>query len=186
MFRRAHHGQFCHWLTGAALLFSLCPPAWGCWRPAVTRSQIAAMFLPLAGTPSRRCSFRGSTNPVSSLVAARWIGEVYPATHMFPPSAGACSARRCRLQTRARVLTALAILALAIPALRCCANRGDMPVSRLTRNACTAAGCLGTLANIWRLGIRSCGACGATRMMLDLIVYTFTRGLQRGTAMPRR
>ena len=79
-------------LTGAALLFSLCSTGMGLLASTVTRSQIAAMFFAMVGTLIPAVQFAGLINPVSSLVGvARWIGEVYPASHMFTISRGVFS-----------------------------------------------------------------------------------------------
>ena len=76
-------------LTGAALLFSLCSTGMGLLASTVTRSQIAAMFFAMVGTLIPAVQFAGLINPVSSLVGVgRWIGEVYPASHMFTISRG--------------------------------------------------------------------------------------------------
>ena len=61
-------------------------------RSAVTRSQIAALFFAMLGTLIPATQFSGLTDPVSSLEGAgRWIGEIYPATHMFAISRGVFS-----------------------------------------------------------------------------------------------
>ncbi|RLJ40246.1 ribosome-dependent ATPase [Acidovorax sp. 106] len=79
-------------LTGAALLFSLCSTGMGLLASTVTRSQIAAMFFAMVGTLIPAVQFSGLINPVSSLVGvARWIGEIYPASHMFTISRGVFS-----------------------------------------------------------------------------------------------
>ncbi len=79
-------------LTGAALLFSLCSTGMGLLASTVTRSQIAAMFFAMVGTLIPAVQFAGLINPVSSLVGVgRWIGEVYPASHMFTISRGVFS-----------------------------------------------------------------------------------------------
>ena len=76
-------------LTLAALLFSIIATGMGLLASAVTRSQIAAMFFAILGTLIPATQFSGLTDPVSSLEGAgRWIGEVYPATHMFIISRG--------------------------------------------------------------------------------------------------
>ncbi len=79
-------------LTGAALLFSLCSTGMGLLASTVTRSQIAAMFFAMVGTLIPAVQFAGLINPVTSLVGvARWIGEIYPASHMFTISRGVFS-----------------------------------------------------------------------------------------------
>jgi len=79
-------------LTLAALLFSLCSTGMGLLASTVTRSQIAAMFFAMLGTMLPAVQFAGLINPVSSLEGSgRWIGEIYPASHMFTISRGVFS-----------------------------------------------------------------------------------------------
>lgn len=79
-------------LTLAALLFAVIATGMGLLASAVTRSQIAAMFFAMLGTLIPATQFSGLTDPVSSLEGAgRWIGEIYPATHMFAISRGVFS-----------------------------------------------------------------------------------------------
>ena len=79
-------------LTLAALLFSCISTGMGLLASAVTRSQIAAMFFAMLGTLIPATQFSGLTDPVSSLEGAgRWIGEIYPATHMIIISRGVFS-----------------------------------------------------------------------------------------------
>ena len=47
------------------------------------------MFFTMIGTMLPAIQFGGLINPVSSLEGAgRWIGEIYPASHMFTISRG--------------------------------------------------------------------------------------------------
>ncbi|MDQ7970960.1 MAG: ribosome-associated ATPase/putative transporter RbbA [Rhodocyclaceae bacterium] len=79
-------------LALAALLFCLASTGMGLLASAVTRSQIAAMFFAMIGTIIPAQQFAGLTDPVSSLQGTgRWIGEIYPATHMFAISRGVFS-----------------------------------------------------------------------------------------------
>ncbi|MES2088567.1 MAG: ribosome-associated ATPase/putative transporter RbbA [Pseudomonadota bacterium] len=79
-------------LTLAALIFSVCSTGMGLLASTVTRSQIAAMFFTMLGTIVPAIQFAGLINPVSSLEGAgRWIGAVYPASHMFNISRGVFS-----------------------------------------------------------------------------------------------
>ncbi|WP_127805150.1 ribosome-associated ATPase/putative transporter RbbA [Hydrogenophaga sp. NH-16] len=79
-------------LTLAALLFTIIATGMGLLASAVTRSQIAAMFFAMLGTLIPATQFSGLTDPVSSLEGAgRWIGEIYPATHMVTISRGVFS-----------------------------------------------------------------------------------------------
>ena len=67
-------------LTVAMVLFSLSATGLGLMASALVRSQLAAMVFTMIG---------GLINPVSSLEGAgRWIGEIYPASHMFTISRG--------------------------------------------------------------------------------------------------
>ncbi|PIF26180.1 ribosome-dependent ATPase [Acidovorax sp. 56] len=110
-------------LTGAALLFSLCSTGMGLLASTVTRSQIAAMFFAMVGTLIPAVQFAGLINPVSSLVGvARWIGEVYPASHMFTISRGvfskALSLRDLQPEFWALGMSAPVIIGVAIALLR--------------------------------------------------------------------
>ena len=76
-------------LLVAALIFSFCATGMGLLASSVTRSQIAAMFFAMIGTMIPTVQFSGVTDPVSSLQGgARWLGEIYPATHMIDISRG--------------------------------------------------------------------------------------------------
>ena len=91
VFRVPMTGSFAT-LSLAALLFSVVATGMGLLASAVTRSQIAAMFFAMLGTLIPATQFSGLTDPVSSLEGAgRWIGEIYPATHMFAISRGVFS-----------------------------------------------------------------------------------------------
>ncbi len=76
-------------LALAALLYSVCATGLGLLASSVTKSQIAAMFFAMIGTMIPASLFSGLIDPVSSLQGgARWLGEVYPATHMIDISRG--------------------------------------------------------------------------------------------------
>ncbi|WP_462387041.1 ribosome-associated ATPase/putative transporter RbbA [Acidovorax sp. Q11] len=76
-------------LALAALIFSVCSTGMGLLASTVTRSQIAAMFFAMVGTLIPAVQFAGLINPVSAMTGfARWVGEVYPASHMFTISRG--------------------------------------------------------------------------------------------------
>ena len=76
-------------LTVAMVLFSLSATGLGLMASALVRSQLAAMFFTMIGTMLPAIQFGGLINPVSSLEGAgRWIGEIYPASHMFTISRG--------------------------------------------------------------------------------------------------
>ena len=79
-------------LTVAALLFCVISTGMGLLASAITRSQIAAMFFAMLGTLIPATQFSGLTDPVSSLEGAgRWMGQIYPASHMFTISRGVFS-----------------------------------------------------------------------------------------------
>ena len=79
-------------LALAALIFSFVATGMGLLASAVTRSQIAAMFFATIGTMIPATEFAGLIDPVSSLEGAgRFIGELYPATHMISISRGVFS-----------------------------------------------------------------------------------------------
>ncbi|MDD5333761.1 MAG: ribosome-associated ATPase/putative transporter RbbA [Rhodoferax sp.] len=79
-------------LTLGAFIFCLCSTGMGLLASTVTRSQIAAMFFTMLGTMIPAVQFAGLINPVTSLQGSgRWIGEIYPASHMFTISRGVFS-----------------------------------------------------------------------------------------------
>ncbi len=79
-------------LSLAALLYSVIATGMGLFASAMTRSQIAAMFLTMIGTMLPAVQLSGMLNPVSSMEGiGRWIGEIYPATHMIVISRGVFS-----------------------------------------------------------------------------------------------
>ena len=76
-------------LSLAALIFSFAATGMGLLASAVTRSQIAAMFFAMIGTIILATQFAGLRDPVSSLEgSSKFIGEIYPATHMISISRG--------------------------------------------------------------------------------------------------
>ena len=79
-------------LSLAALIFSFAATGMGLLASAVTRSQIAAMFFAMIGTIIPATQFAGLRDPVSSLEgSSKFIGEIYPATHMISISRGVFS-----------------------------------------------------------------------------------------------
>ena len=79
-------------LSLAALVFSFAATGMGLLASAVTRSQIAAMFFAMIGTIIPATQFAGLRDPVSSLEgSSKFIGEIYPATHMISISRGVFS-----------------------------------------------------------------------------------------------
>ena len=76
-------------LALAALAFSFAATGMGLLTSAVTKSQIAAMFIAMIGTIIPATQFSGLLDPVSSLEGAgRVIGNIYPATYMVSISRG--------------------------------------------------------------------------------------------------
>ena len=76
-------------LALAALAFSFAATGMGLLASAVTKSQIAAMFIAMIGTIIPATQFSGLLDPVSSLEGAgRVIGNIYPATYMVSISRG--------------------------------------------------------------------------------------------------
>ncbi|WP_296654084.1 ABC transporter permease, partial [Thiobacillus sp. 63-78] len=76
-------------LTLAALIFSFAATGMGLLASAVTKSQIAAMFIAMIGTIIPATQFSGLTDPVSALEGGgKLIGEIYPATYMVTISRG--------------------------------------------------------------------------------------------------
>lgn len=76
-------------LTLASLLFIIFSTGTGLLASALTKSQIASMFLVMLGTMIPVMQFAGIINPVSALEGfGRWFGEIYPATHMINISRG--------------------------------------------------------------------------------------------------
>ncbi|WP_296259601.1 MULTISPECIES: ribosome-associated ATPase/putative transporter RbbA [unclassified Pseudomonas] len=73
----------------AALIYNVIATGIGLLASTLTSSQIAAMFFTMIGTMIPAIQFAGLLNPVSSLEgAARFVGELYPATHMLNISRG--------------------------------------------------------------------------------------------------
>ncbi|MCJ2185732.1 ribosome-associated ATPase/putative transporter RbbA [Novosphingobium beihaiensis] len=79
-------------LIVAVLIFSIIATGMGLLASAVTKSQIAALFLAMVGTMIPAVTYGGMTDPVSSLEGSgRIIGSIYPASHMFTISRGVFS-----------------------------------------------------------------------------------------------
>lgn len=79
-------------LTLATLVYVVCSTGMGLLFSALTRSQIAALFLTMIGTLLPAVQYSGLTNPVSAMEGAgRFIGEIYPSSHMFVISRGVFS-----------------------------------------------------------------------------------------------
>ncbi len=112
---RAHQGQLCHPDGGLRCCISLRSTGMGLLMSTFTAQPDCRHVLRHdrhADPGGPVC--RARSTPVSSLEGvARWIGEVYPATHMLP-SAAACSARRCRLHDLQPEFWALGISAPVI------------------------------------------------------------------------
>lgn len=73
----------------AALAYCIISTGLGLLASTITRSQIAVIFLTCVGSMLPAIQFSGLLNPVSSLDGiGRYIGEVYPTTHMLIISRG--------------------------------------------------------------------------------------------------
>ena len=76
-------------LSLAAAFGAFAATGMGLLASAVTKSQIAAMFIAMIGTIIPATQFSGLLDPVSSMEgSARFIGQIYPATHMITISRG--------------------------------------------------------------------------------------------------
>jgi ribosome-dependent ATPase len=110
-------------LTLATLLFVVSATGLGLLASALVRSQLAAIFFTMVGTMLPAMQYGGLINPVSSLEgAARWIGEVYPASHMLTISRGVFN-KALGLGDLAAELWPLAITPVAIVATAVCLLR---------------------------------------------------------------
>jgi ABC-type multidrug transport system, permease component len=79
-------------LTVATFLYVICSTGLGLLFSALTRSQIAALFLTMVGTLLPALSYSGLMNPVTALEGlGRFIGTLYPSTYMFIISRGVFS-----------------------------------------------------------------------------------------------
>lgn len=68
----------------AAFAYCIISTGFGLLASTITRSQIAVIFLTCVGTMLPAIQFSGLLNPVASLEGSgRYIGEVYPTTHML-------------------------------------------------------------------------------------------------------
>ena len=68
----------------AALIYCVISTGIGLLASTFTKSQIAVMFMTMIGTMLPAIQFSGLLNTVSSLEGAgKFIGEIYPATHML-------------------------------------------------------------------------------------------------------
>jgi len=76
-------------LAAAAVLYCLCTTAMGLFASTFTKSQIAALFITMIGTMMPAVQFSGMLTPVSALEGAgRFIGQIYPTSHMLTISRG--------------------------------------------------------------------------------------------------
>ena len=71
-------------LCFAAFIYCIIATGIGLLASTFTRSQVAVMFVTMIGTMLPAIQFSGLLNTVSSLEGAgKFIGEIYPATHML-------------------------------------------------------------------------------------------------------
>src|SRR5450830_1078575 len=76
-------------LAAATFIFNICATGIGLFASTFTRSQIAALFVTMIGTMIPAIQFSGLLNPVSSMEGTgKFIGLIYPATHMLNISRG--------------------------------------------------------------------------------------------------
>jgi ribosome-dependent ATPase len=108
-----HKGNFLL-LTVAALLYVAASTGLGLLISAFTRSQIAAIFATSIATIIPTRQFSGMIDPVSSLEGgARFVGEIFPATHFITICRGTFS----KALGFAELSASLLPLALAIPVI---------------------------------------------------------------------
>jgi ribosome-dependent ATPase len=101
-------------LTAAALLYVTVATGIGLLMSAFTRSQIAAIFATSIATIIPAKQFSGMIDPVSSLEGgARFVGEIFPATHFVTICRGTFS----KALGFAELSSPLLSLAIAIPAI---------------------------------------------------------------------
>lgn len=99
-------------LTLAVLIFCISSTAIGLLASTFTRSQVAAMFFTIIGTLIPAIQFAGMINPVPSLEGGgRFIGEIYPASHMLTISRGIFS----KALTLSDLYGAYGALLIAVP-----------------------------------------------------------------------
>ncbi len=76
-------------LLVAVFIYNIVCTGIGLLASTFTRSQIAALFFTMVGTMIPTVQFSGMTTPVSSMEGSgRFIGEIYPTTHMLIVSRG--------------------------------------------------------------------------------------------------
>ncbi len=98
----------------AALIYALITTGMGLVASAVTRSQIAAMFLTMIATLIPAVQFSGLLHPISSLEGlGRAIGEIYPTTYMLIITRGIFG----KALGLTDIMTAFIPLILAVPVI---------------------------------------------------------------------
>jgi ribosome-dependent ATPase len=76
-------------LASASFIYIIFSTGMGLLASIFTTSQIAAIFMTTIGTLLPVMEFSGLLNPVSSLEGAgKYVGQIYPATHMITVSRG--------------------------------------------------------------------------------------------------
>lgn len=105
-------------LTLAAFLFIIFSTGTGLLASALTKSQIASMFLVMLGTLIPVMQFAGIINPVSALEGfGRWFGGIYPATHMVNISRGVFN----KALSFQDLHQSLWVILLSVPVIMCAA-----------------------------------------------------------------
>ncbi|MCC8193640.1 MAG: ABC transporter permease, partial [Deltaproteobacteria bacterium] len=96
----------------AALIYCVIATGMGLLASTFTKSQIAVMFVTMIGTMLPAIQFSGLLNTVSSLEGAgRFIGEIYPTTHMLIVTRGVFN----KALGFSDLTGALAAMAVAVP-----------------------------------------------------------------------
>lgn len=105
-------------LTLASFLFIVFSTGTGLLASALTKSQIASMFLVMLGTLIPVMQFAGIINPVSALEGfGRWFGGIYPATHMVNISRGVFN----KALSFEDLHQSLWVILLSVPVIMCAA-----------------------------------------------------------------
>lgn len=105
-------------LTLASFLFIIFSTGTGLLASALTKSQIASMFLVMLGTLIPVMQFAGIINPVSALEGfGRWFGGIYPATHMVNISRGVFN----KALSFQDLHQSLWVILLSVPVIMCAA-----------------------------------------------------------------
>ena len=101
-------------LVAGLAVYCIITTGMGLVASAVTRNQLAVIFLVMIATLTPAMNFSGFTTPVSSLEpGARFFGEIYPTTHMLLISRGVF----CKGLGFAELRGSFKVLLLTLPVL---------------------------------------------------------------------